>query len=41
MYHAGMEWAIDICNAFFKEGRVPEDWCKSWMAFVYEGKWNA
>ena len=30
-----------ICNAVVKEGRVPEDWRRSWMVNVYKGKGDA
>ena len=31
----------EICNAVVKEGRIPEDWRKSWMVNVYKGKGDA
>ena len=33
--------AWEICNAVVKEGRIPEDWRKSWMVNVYKGKGDA
>jgi hypothetical protein len=30
-----------LCNAIVKEGKVPEDWRKSWMVSVYKGKGDA
>lgn len=38
---AGIVWVADMCNSVVKEGRVPEDWCKSWMVNVYKGKGDA
>jgi hypothetical protein len=32
---------MDVCNRVVKEGRIPEDWCKSWMVNVYKGKGDA
>ena len=38
---AGRRWITDICNRVVKEGRIPDDWCKSWMVNVYKGKGDA
>ena len=38
---AGIIWVTDLCNAVVRDGRIPEDWCKSWMVNVYKGKGNA
>ena len=38
---AGIVWVTDVCNAVVRDGRIPEDWCKSWMVNVYKGKGNA
>ena len=38
---AGVAWVTDVCNAVVKEGRIPADWCKSWMVNVYKGKGDA
>ena len=38
---AGTMWITDICNRVVREGRIPEDWCKSWMVNVYKGKGDA
>ena len=27
-----------ICNAVVKDGKIPEDWSRSWMVNVYKGK---
>jgi hypothetical protein len=37
----GVRWVTDICNAVVKEGRIPDDWRKSWMVCVYKGKGDA
>ena len=34
-------WATDVCNSVVKEGKIPQDWCKSWMVNVYKGKRDA
>ena len=28
-------WMTDVCNAVVKDGKVPEDWSRSWMVNVY------
>ena len=38
---AGAIWATDVCNSVVNEGKIPEDWCKSWMVNVYKGKGDA
>ena len=38
---AGSYWVTDVCNAVIKEGKIPDDWCKSWMVNVYKGKGDA
>ena len=37
---AGLAWTAHVCKAVVKEGRMPEDWCHSWMINVYKGKGN-
>jgi hypothetical protein len=37
----GVLWVTDLCNEIVKEGKIPEDWCKSWMVNVYKGKGDA
>ena len=37
----GMLWMTEVCNAGVKNGRVPEDWSRSWMVNVYKGKGDA
>ena len=31
----------DVCNAVVKDGKIPEDWSRSWMVNVYKGKGDA
>jgi Reverse transcriptase (RNA-dependent DNA polymerase)/Endonuclease/Exonuclease/phosphatase family len=38
---AGIIWVTDMCNAVVRDGRIPADWCKSWMVNVYKGKGDA
>jgi len=35
---AGPEWVDDVCDAVVKNGKIPEDRKKSWLASVYKGK---
>ena len=37
----GAEWVTDVCNAVVRDGRIPNDWKKSWMVPVYKGKGDA
>lgn len=37
----GVKCMTDICNAVVAEGKVPEDWKRSWMVNVYKGKGDA
>jgi hypothetical protein len=37
----GVRWVTEICNAIVKEGKIPNDWRKSWMVCVYKGKGDA
>ena len=32
----GTLWMTEVCNAVMKDGKVPEDWSRSWMANVYK-----
>ena len=41
MRSAGIRWVTEICNAILKEGKVPEDWERSWIVSVYKGKGDA
>ena len=34
-------WTTEVCNAVVKDGKVPEDWSRSWMVNVYKGKGEA
>src|SRR5207253_7335799 len=36
-----IEWMTDLFNAVVREGKVPADWCKSWMISIYKGKGDA
>src|SRR5664279_2367073 len=38
---SGTAWVTDVCNAVVKEGKIPDDWSKSWIMNVYEGKGDA
>ena len=38
---AGTRWVTDVCNSIVREGKMPEEWCKSWMVNVYKGKGDA
>jgi len=37
----GAEWVADVCNAVVKDGKIPEDWSKNWLASVYREKGDA
>ena len=37
----GALWMTDVCNAVVKDGKIPEDWSRSWMVNVYKGKGDA
>ena len=39
--YVGVVWVTDVCNSVVREGRIPEDWCKSWMVNIYKGKEDA
>ena len=34
----GTLWMTDVCNAVAKDGKIPEDWSRSWMVNVYKGE---
>ena len=34
----GRKWVVDVCNAVIRDGRIPEDWSKSWLTTVYKGQ---
>jgi len=38
---AGAMWVTEVCNSVVKEGKIPEEWCKSWMVNVYKSKGDA
>ena len=37
----GTMWMTDVCNAVVRDGKIPEDWSRSWMTNVYKGKGDA
>ena len=37
----GTIWITDLCNSIVREGKIPKDWCSSWMVNVYKGKGDA
>ena len=37
----GIEWITEVCNAVIRDGRIPEDWKKSWITAVFKGKGDA
>ena len=37
----GTLWMTDVCNAVVKDGKIPENWSRSWMVNVYKGKGDA
>ena len=37
----GTLWVTEVCNHIVMEGRIPADWCSSWMVNVYKGKGDA
>ena len=37
----GLVWLQELFNQVLKEGRIPNDWSKSWMVSVYKGKGDA
>ena len=37
----GTLWMAEVCNALVKDGKVPQDWSRSWMVNVYRGKGDA
>ena len=38
---AGLQWLTDLFNAVVRDGRIPDDWRRSWMVTVYKGKGDA
>ena len=37
----GIKWLTDIFNSVIKEGKIPDDWKRSWMTAVYKCKGDA
>jgi hypothetical protein len=38
---AGVQRMTDLCNGILREGKVPLDWCRSWLVSIYKGKGDA
>ena len=41
MGEEGVRRMTDLCNEVVKEGKIPEDWSRSWMVSIYKGKGDA
>jgi len=39
--HVGVQWMVDLYNAVVQEGKVPDDWCTSWIVSAYMGTGDA
>ena len=37
----GTLWMTEVCNAVVKDGKVPEDWSRSWMVNINKGEGDA
>jgi hypothetical protein len=37
----GVVWVTDVCNAIVGEGKIPDDWRRSWIVNVHKGKGDA
>ena len=37
----GTKWMTELCNAVVSDGKIPEDWSRSWLVNVYKGKGDA
>ena len=37
----GTRWMTELCNAVVRDGKIPEDWSRSWLVNVYKGKGDA
>ena len=37
----GMRWLTELCNAVVRDGKIPNDWSRSWLVNVYKGKEDA
>ena len=37
----GVRRMTDLCNEVVREGKIPEDWWRSWMVSIYKGKGDA
>ena len=38
---AGLQFVTDVCNEVVRNGKIPDDWRKSWIVSVYKGKGDA
>ena len=37
----GTRWMTELCNAVFRDSKIPKDWSRSWLVNVYKGKGDA
>ena len=37
----GLLWMADLFNTIIREGKIPDDWKRSWLVTVYKGKGDA
>ena len=37
----GTRWMTELRNAVVRDGKIPEDWSRSWLVNVYKGKGDA
>jgi hypothetical protein len=37
----GVRRMTELCNEVVREGKIPEDWSRSWMVSIYKGKGDA
>ena len=37
----GVQWVTDLFNKIVQEGKIPNEWRKSWMVRKYKGKGDA
>jgi len=40
-WEVDLEWMVEVYNAVVKDGKIPEDWSKRWLASVYNSKGDA
>jgi hypothetical protein len=34
-------WMTELCNAVFRDSKIPKDWSRSWLVNVFKGKGDA